>query len=116
MLISPHPGLRITPRADVVVYDRLLAQPRQTIVIYMGLVGIEILCAELIAHGLVADTPAALIQQGTTLEQRVLTSSLATLPRIVREGAVKAPTIIIIGEVVKLREQLNGSSRERQRV
>ncbi len=80
MLISPHPGLRITPRADVVVYDRLLAQPRQTIVIYMGLVGIEILCAELIAHGLVADTPAALIQQGTTLEQRVLTSSLATLP------------------------------------
>ncbi len=83
-----------------------LAQPRQTIVFYMGLVGVEILCRELITHGLPAATPAALIQQGTTLEQRVLTGSLATLPRIVREGAVKAPTIIIIGEVVRLREQL----------
>lgn len=83
-----------------------LAQPRQTIVFYMGLVGIEILCRELIAHGLPADMPAALIQQGTTLEQRVLTGSLATLPRIVREGGVKAPTIIIVGEVVRLREQL----------
>jgi uroporphyrin-III C-methyltransferase/precorrin-2 dehydrogenase/sirohydrochlorin ferrochelatase len=83
-----------------------LAQPRQTIVFYMGLVGIEILCRELVTHGLPADMPAALIQQGTTLEQRVLTGSLATLPRIVREGGVKAPTIIIVGEVVRLREQL----------
>ena len=83
-----------------------LAQPRQTIVFYMGLIGIDILCRELIAHGLPATTPAALIQQGTTLEQRVLTGSLASLPRIVRESAVRAPTIIIIGEVVRLREQL----------
>ena len=83
-----------------------LAQPRQTIVFYMGLIGVDILCRELIAHGLPAATPAALIQQGTTLEQRVLTGSLATLPRIVHEGAVKAPTLIIIGEVVRLREQL----------
>ena len=83
-----------------------LAQPRQTIVFYMGLIGVDILCRELIAHGLPAATPAALIQQGTTLEQRVLTGSLASLPRIVHEGSVKAPTIIIIGEVVRLREQL----------
>ncbi len=84
----------------------VLAQPRQTIVFYMGLIGIDILCRELIAHGLPAAMPAALVQQGTTLEQRVLTGDLASLPRIVHEGAVKAPTIIIIGEVVKLREQL----------
>jgi uroporphyrin-III C-methyltransferase/precorrin-2 dehydrogenase/sirohydrochlorin ferrochelatase len=83
-----------------------LAQPRQTIVFYMGLMGIDILCRELTAHGLPAATPAALIQQGTTPEQRVLAGSLATLPQIVHEGAVKAPTIIIIGEVVRLREQL----------
>lgn len=83
-----------------------LAQPRQTIVFYMGLMGIDILCRELIAHGLPAATPAALIQQGTTPGQRVLAGSLATLPQIVHEGAVKAPTIIIIGEVVRLREQL----------
>lgn len=83
-----------------------LAQPRQTVVVYMGLIGIDVLCRELTAHGLPAATPAALIQQGTTPEQRVLTGSLATLPRIVHEGAVKAPTMIIIGEVVRLREQL----------
>ncbi len=83
-----------------------LVQPRQTIVFYMGLIGIDILCRELISHGLPAATPAALIQQGTTLEQRVLTGSLESLPHIVREGGVKPPTIIIIGEVVRLREQL----------
>ena len=83
-----------------------LAQPRQTIVFYMGLVGIDILCRELVAHGLPATTPAALIQQGTTPQQRVLTGNLATLPQIVHQGKVTAPTLIIVGEVVRLREQL----------
>ena len=83
-----------------------LAQPRQTIVFYMGLLGIDVLCRELAAHGLPAATPAALIQQGTTPEQRVLTGDLATLPEVVRQGGVKAPTLIIIGEVVRLREKL----------
>ena len=85
---------------------RALAQPRQTIVFYMGLVGIDVLCRELNAHGLPAATPAALIQQGTTPQQRVLTGTLETLPGIVRAGEVKAPTLIIIGEVVRLRERL----------
>ena len=83
-----------------------LAQPRQTIVFYMGLLGIDILCRELVAHGLPAATPAALVQQGTTPGQRVLTGDLATLPGIVSRGGVKAPTLIIIGEVVRLRERL----------
>jgi len=83
-----------------------LAQPRQTIVFYMGLVGIEVLCRELSAHGLPAATPAALIQQGTTPQQRVLTGTLATLPGIVHQAGVKAPTLIIIGEVVTLRDRL----------
>jgi uroporphyrin-III C-methyltransferase/precorrin-2 dehydrogenase/sirohydrochlorin ferrochelatase len=84
-----------------------LAQPRQTIVFYMGLAGVDVLCRELAAHGLPAATPAALIQQGTTPQQRVLAGTLDTLPEIVRQGHVKAPTLIIIGEVVRLREQLN---------
>jgi len=83
-----------------------LAQPRQTIVVYMGLLGVDILCRELVAHGLPAVTPAALIQQGTTAQQRVLAGSLATLPELVRRGGVKAPTLIIIGEVVRMRERL----------
>jgi uroporphyrin-III C-methyltransferase/precorrin-2 dehydrogenase/sirohydrochlorin ferrochelatase len=85
---------------------RALAQPRQTIVFYMGLVGIDVLCRELTAHGLAAATPAALIQQGTTPQQRVLAGTLESLPALVHASGVKAPTLIIIGEVVKLREQL----------
>ena len=83
-----------------------LAQPRQTIVFYMGLLGIDILCRQLVAHGLPAATPAALIQQGTTPQQRVLTGNLDTLPDIVQQSGVKAPTLIIVGEVVRLRDQL----------
>ena len=85
---------------------RALAQPRQTIVFYMGLVGIDVLCRELTAHGLPAATPAALIQQGTTPQQRVLTGTLDTLPQIVHRSGVHAPTLIIIGEVVRLRDRL----------
>jgi len=84
-----------------------LAQPRQTVVFYMGLHGVDILCRELIAHGLPAATPAALIQQGTTPQQRVLVGDLNTLPEVVRTGNVKAPTLIIVGDVVKLRDKLN---------
>jgi uroporphyrin-III C-methyltransferase/precorrin-2 dehydrogenase/sirohydrochlorin ferrochelatase len=83
-----------------------LAQPRQTIVCYMGLLGIDILCRQLVAHGLPATTPAALIQQGTTPEQRVLTGNLGTLPDIVRASDVRPPTLIIVGGVVKLHERL----------
>lgn len=83
-----------------------LAQPQQTIVVYMGLVGVDRLCHELIAHGLNADLPAALIQQGTTRQQRVFIGTLQTLPEIVARSEVHAPTLIIIGEVVKLRDKL----------
>jgi uroporphyrin-III C-methyltransferase/precorrin-2 dehydrogenase/sirohydrochlorin ferrochelatase len=83
-----------------------LAQPRQTIVFYMGLHGVDVLCRELVAHGLPATTPAALVQQGTTMQQRVLTGTLDTLPGIVHRSEVKAPTLIIVGEVVRLREKL----------
>lgn len=83
-----------------------LVQPQQTIVVYMGLVGVDRLCHELIAHGLNADLPAALIQQGTTRQQRVFIGTLQTLPAIVASSEVHAPTLIIIGEVVKLHDKL----------
>jgi uroporphyrin-III C-methyltransferase/precorrin-2 dehydrogenase/sirohydrochlorin ferrochelatase len=83
-----------------------LAQPRQTIVFYMGLQGLGVLCRELAAHGLPDTTPAALIQQGTLPEQRVLEGTLASLPGIVASTPVKAPTLVIIGEVVRLRDRL----------
>ncbi len=85
---------------------RALAQPQQTLVVYMGLLGLEVLCRELVAHGLPASLPAALVQQGTTPQQRVLEGTLATLPGIVAASEVRAPTLVIVGEVVRLRERL----------
>ncbi len=86
---------------------KAIAQPKQTIVFYMGLHGVTEICRELVRHGLPASTPAALVQQGTTRYQRVLTGTLETLPGIVEQGKVKPPTLIIVGEVVKLREKLD---------
>lgn len=83
-----------------------LVAPAQTLVFYMGLIGLPIICAELIRHGRAADTPAALIQQGTTVNQRVFTGTLADLPRLVAEHEVHAPTLVIVGEVVQLRDKL----------
>lgn len=83
-----------------------LARPHQTIVVYMGLLGVAELCRQLIAHGLQADTPAAIVQQGTTPKQYVLTGTLATLPTRIQQHALKPPTLIIVGEVVKLHHQL----------
>jgi len=84
-----------------------LVQPRQTIVIYMGLVAIEPLCRELINHGVSPEMPIALVQQGTTQHQRVYEGTLATMPGVVKNQDIKAPTLIIVGEVVRLRSKLN---------
>ena len=84
-----------------------LARPKQTIVVYMGLLGLETLCAELVAHGMPDSTPAAIVQQGTTQNQRVVTGTLATLPAIARRENLHAPTLIIVGGVVTLRDKLS---------
>ena len=83
-----------------------LARSNQTIVVYMGLHGLEMLCAELIAHGLPSSTPAAIVQQGTTQSQRVISGMLATLPGMAQTEKLQAPTLIIVGGVVTLREKL----------
>lgn len=83
-----------------------LARPRQTTVIYMGLAGLAEICSKLVAHGLPAHTPAAVIEQGTTLEQRVVSGTLADLANRVAEAELRSPCLTIVGEVVRLREQL----------
>jgi uroporphyrin-III C-methyltransferase/precorrin-2 dehydrogenase/sirohydrochlorin ferrochelatase len=83
-----------------------LARPNQTIVVYMGLLGLPVLCQQLIAHGLTAETPAAVVQQGTTENQRVVCGTLATLPLTAIKAGLTPPTLIIVGEVVRLREKL----------
>ena len=78
----------------------------QTVVFYMGLVGLPVICEQLIAHGRAPDTPIALIQQGTTAQQMVLTGTLASMPALVEQTEIKPPTLLIVGEVVSLRHKL----------
>ena len=83
-----------------------IAKPNQTIVIYMGLQGLPVLSRELMKHGLLGTTPAAIVQQGTTPHQRVLIGTLDTLPMLAVEAHLKAPTLIIVGSVVSLHDKL----------
>jgi len=83
-----------------------LTRPRQTVVVYMGLLGLSTLCDGLVAHGMSADTPAAVIQQGTTRDQRVVTGTLSTLAQQVAAARLTPPTLMIVGDVVRLREKL----------
>ncbi len=83
-----------------------LQDPTQTIVVYMGLVGLKTICESLMDNGRAAATPAALIEQGTTQSQRVLCGTLETLPEVVQKAAVNPPTLLIIGSVVTLRDKL----------
>jgi uroporphyrin-III C-methyltransferase/precorrin-2 dehydrogenase/sirohydrochlorin ferrochelatase len=83
-----------------------LVQPNQTVVVYMGLAGLPTLSKQLIAHGLSSDMPAALIQKGTTADQKVWVSTIGELPALAERERPEAPTLVIIGEVVKLHNDL----------
>ncbi|KZX53412.1 sirohydrochlorin ferrochelatase [Halioglobus sp. HI00S01] len=78
----------------------------ETLVFYMGLVGLPVICEQLVAHGRRADTPIALIERATTKEQRVLTGTLSTIVEIVEREKPRAPTLIIVGSVVLLHDDL----------
>lgn len=86
---------------------KMLAHANQTIVFYMGLHGLNIICEQLIKHGLSENTPAALITKGTTPDQRVLIGDLTSLPNLVDEQHVQGPTLIIVGSVVSLHTKLH---------
>jgi uroporphyrin-III C-methyltransferase/precorrin-2 dehydrogenase/sirohydrochlorin ferrochelatase len=84
-----------------------LARPSQTIVVYMGLAGLERIAKKLIAHGLSPRTPAAIVQQGTSPGQRVVAGTLRALPHLAARARLRAPTLIVIGGVVRLRRELD---------
>ncbi len=83
-----------------------LARPRQTVVIYMGLSGLADICAQLMAHGLAPDWPAAVVAQGTLASQRVVCATLATVAAEVAREGLQSPCLTIVGEVVRLRDEL----------
>ncbi|MDH5232632.1 MAG: siroheme synthase CysG [Gammaproteobacteria bacterium] len=84
----------------------VLAQPHQTVVVYMGLVGVKNFCKQLLAHGAPKDRPMALVQKATTRDQKVIVGTVETIPDLVEKADIKPPTLIIIGDVVNLQDKL----------
>jgi len=85
-----------------------LGQAGGTLVVLMGVGRLEEIVATLLDAGRCADTPAAIVQEGTTEGQRVVQATLSTLPAIARAEQVASPATIVIGEVVGLRDELRG--------
>ena len=83
-----------------------LATGIDTLAIYMGVGNLPYICDQLVQHGRSATTPVALIHWGTTEAQETVTGTLATIVQIVSEAEIKNPSMIIVGEVVKLREEI----------
>ena len=73
---------------------------------YMGMGALPEICRQMVKHGLPAATPAAVVQSATTRKQKVVSGSLETLPHLSRAAGMRAPALIVIGEVVKLRRTL----------
>lgn len=88
-----------------------LAQPDQTIVFYMGLTGLPIICEQLVKHGLAAATPVAMVQSATTSEQKVVTGTLQDIQQKAEAAEIKPPALIIVGSVVSLHKKLNWFSQ-----
>ena len=87
----------------------MLARPNQTVVIYMGVGTLPVICAQLIAHGLSPDTPAAVVERATLPGQRTIVGSVQTLPTLALVHDVQAPALIMIGGVVSLHDQLGAA-------
>jgi uroporphyrin-III C-methyltransferase len=85
----------------------MLARPRQTVVIYMGLGTLPRICHQLVAHGLPPHTPAAVVQQATTPDQRVVAGTLLTLPTLAAAREIAPPALIVVGEVVRMHKELD---------
>ncbi|HEX6733336.1 MAG TPA: uroporphyrinogen-III C-methyltransferase [Azonexus sp.] len=81
---------------------RALAQPNQTLAIYMGLTGLDTIARELQAAGLPGRMPAALIYRATWPEQKIFPATLATLVKVAADNAIKPPALLIVGEVAGL--------------
>jgi uroporphyrin-III C-methyltransferase/precorrin-2 dehydrogenase/sirohydrochlorin ferrochelatase len=88
----------------------------ETLVFYMGLVGLPVICEQLQRHGRSAETPIALVERATTPGQRVITGTLGTMVDIVQREQPRAPTLIIVGNVVRLHQRLAwfGAGESRQ--
>jgi uroporphyrinogen III methyltransferase/synthase len=90
--------------ADETTDWETLARFPGTLVVYMGVARLAEVVAQLLRHGKLPSTPAAAVRWGTTPAQRTLTTTLAELPQTVREAGLEAPAVVIVGQVVGLRQ------------
>ena len=88
-----------------------LIQPRQTVVIYMGLTSLGMITDGFMSHGGDPTLPAAVIENGTRAGQRVITGTLETLAEKASDADIRSPALIIIGSVVTLRDKLSWFAR-----
>lgn len=91
--------------ADTINWESL-AKGIDTLAIYMGVGNLPYICEQLTKYGRSANTPVALIHWGTTEEQHTITGTLLTIVEIAKKSNIKNPSMIIVGEVVKLREKI----------
>lgn len=89
-----------------------VAKASDTLVIYMGMKNLPSICQRLKKHGRDENTPVAVIQWGTTNEQRTVVGTLDTIEERVTTQAITNPSIIIVGEVVKLHDELAWFEKE----
>ena len=94
-----------------IAWDKL-ATGAGTLVFLMGVGNLPNISEQLIAHGRSPDTPAAVIRKGTGPQQRSVVGRLDRIAEIVKQEGLKPPAIIVVGDVVQLREQLNWFERK----
>jgi uroporphyrin-III C-methyltransferase/precorrin-2 dehydrogenase/sirohydrochlorin ferrochelatase/uroporphyrin-III C-methyltransferase len=93
---------------EPVVHDwQSLANPDCTLVIYMGLANLSLIVRDLLASGRSKDTPAAIIENGTTPRQRKVVTTIGDLQQAAHEHAIESPAMLIIGPVVSLAAELD---------
>lgn len=84
-----------------------LGRPNQTVVIYMGLNAVPSICKNLLLHGVPSSKPIAAVQHGTIASQKIIVGTVGDLPRKVALSKLQSPTLIILGDVVKLHSELD---------
>jgi uroporphyrin-III C-methyltransferase/precorrin-2 dehydrogenase/sirohydrochlorin ferrochelatase len=90
----------------------VLLRPMQTVAVYMGLSSLKDLSEQFVARGADPNTPAAIIDNGTRPNQRVAVGTIATIDKIAKSASMQGPSMIIIGEVVRLRDRLRWFSEQ----
>ncbi|MBV1905838.1 MAG: siroheme synthase CysG [Pseudomonadales bacterium] len=97
---------RLDEDGDQALDWQALARSGQTLVLYMGVAGVSETSRQLIANGMSTETPVAMIENGTTTQQRTIYSTLSSIQKDAAQASIQAPAIMIIGDTVKLGAKL----------